>query len=176
MNLQTINKKITINDFLLKKLTCGDFIQTHEVDSNAFFYDSQNKTSEGKPIVGVIIDKFELYGNLVYKDILHNGLINKYDTNVFLYATQKTGYIDFRIIYMTQNPDFNKQNKLVIINNGNIKTQVDFEISKIDYVNESSINWFNLNNQIYETFNRSIYDFYNWLKSEVKIDASFEKL
>lgn len=165
-----------INDFLLKKLTSGDFLQSQEDQTNTFFYDSQNKFQNGKPIVGFIIEKFELQGSLIYKDILHNGIINKYDTNVFLYATQKTDYIDFRIIYMTQNPDFNKQNKLVIINNGNIKTQVDFEISKIDYVNESSINWFNLNNQIYETFNRSIYDFYNWLKSEVKIDASFEKL
>jgi len=167
---------VFINDFLLKKLTSGDFLQSQEDQTNTFFYDSRNKFQNGKPIVGFIIEKFELQGSLIYKDILHNGIINKYDTNVFLYATQKTGYIDFRIIYMTQNPDFNKQNKLVIINNGNIKTQVDFEISKIDYANESSINWFNLNNQIYETFNRSIYDFYNWLKSEVKIDASFEKL
>lgn len=174
--MQNITKKITINDYLLKKLTCGDFIQTHEVDSNAFFYDSQNKTQDGKPIIGVIIDKFELYGSLVYKDILHNGLINKYDTNLFLYASQKSNYVDFRVIYMTQQPEFNKQNKPVVIKNNELKTEINFLINYIDYIDESSISWFDLNNEIYESFNRSIYDFYNWIKHEVKIDCSFEKI
>lgn len=174
--MQKIVKKIIINDFLLKKLTCGDFIETCDVESGAFFYDSKNKTSEGKPIVGVIIDKFELYGSLVYKDLLHNGLINKYDTNLFMYANQKNGYVDFKIIYMSQYPEFNKQNKPIIIKNNDIKTELNFLIQSIDYVDESYISWFNLNNEIYETFNRSIYDFYNWIKHEVKIDCEFEKL
>jgi hypothetical protein len=174
--LQNITKKITINDYLLKKLTCGDFIQTHEVDSSAFFYDSQNKTFDGKPIIGVIVDKFELYGSLVYKDILHNGLINRYDSNLFLYANQKSNYVDFRVIYMTQQPEFNKQNKPVVIKNNDVKTEVSFMINYIDYIDESSISWFDLNNEIYESFNRSIYDFYNWIKHEVKIDCSFEKI
>jgi hypothetical protein len=174
--LSTINKKIIINDYLLKKLTCGDFIKTHDNNLNSFFYDSKNKTQDGNPIVGVIIDKFELRGSLVYKDILHNGLINKYDTNLFLYANQKNDYVDFRIIYMSQQPDFNKQNKLVVVKNGDIKTELQFTINFIDYVDESTISWFNLNNDIAESFNRSIYDFYSWLKTESRIECSFEKI
>lgn len=172
----TINKKITINDHLLKKLTCGDFIKTHDNNLNSFFYDSKNKTKDGKQIVGVIINKFELQGNLLYKDILHNGLINRYDTNLFLYASQKDNYVDFRIIYMTNQPDFSKQNKPVIIKNGELKTEIKFLVNYIDYVDESSISWFDLNNQIAESFNRSIYDFYTWLKIESKIDSSYEKV
>jgi len=174
--LSTINKKITINDYLLKKLTCGEFIKTHENNLNSFFYDSKNKTQDGSPIMGVIIDKFELYGSLVYKDILHNGLINKYDTNLFLYANQKNNYVDFRIIYMTQQPEFNKQNKPVVIKNGDTKTEIQLNVNFIDYIDESTINWFDLNNNIAESFNRSIYDFYNWLKTESKIHCSFEKI
>lgn len=168
-------KEISINDFLLKKLTCGDFIQTYDDKSNAFFYDASNKNV--KPILGVIIDKFELSGTLVYKDILHNGLINQYDTNLFLYASQKTNYVDFRMIYVSQRPtDFIKQQKPVVIKNGDIKTEIKFLIKNIDYVDQSIITWFDLNNQISDSFNRSTYDFYNWLKSEIKIDASFEKI
>lgn len=166
-------KEISINDFLLKKLTCGDFIQTYDDKSNAFFYDAKNKIN--KPILGVVIDKFELYGNLVYKDILHDGLINQYDTNLFLYASQKKDYVDFRMIYMSQSPELLKQQKPIVIKNGNDKKEIKFLIKKIDYVDESVISWFDLNNKISDSFNRSIFDFYNWIKAETKIDVSFEK-